>query len=319
MAGRRGKWLVLAFWIVLLVVFAPIGSKLADKTQDDTESFLPKNAESTKVVRALDKDFKAGETSDGLIVYQREGGLTAADKDKIRRDAFQVSSEIPVTQSPAVPFLPSSPPGLVSPDGSVAYTVITVPLDFDKLGDWGKEVKDATGEGSGGLKIYLTGDLGFNTDADEVFSSIDTKLLLATVLLVLILLGAIYRSPIVALIPIVVVGVRLHGRARPDLPLCRHGRDGLLELDQHHRRAHVRGGDRLLPAARVPLPRGTAHPRRQARGDAARGPARRPGDPGQRPDRHPGHARPPRRRGRAPSTPWARWPRSACSACSRPG
>jgi putative drug exporter of the RND superfamily len=206
-AGRRGKWLVLAFWIVLVFVFAPLGSKLADKTTDDTESFLPKNAESTKVVRTLDKEFKAGETSDGLIVYQREGGLTAADKDKIRRDAFQVSSEIPVTQPPAVPFLTGSPPGLVSPDGSVAYTVITVPLDFDKLADWGKEVKNATGEGSAGLKIYLTGDLGFNTDAEEVFGSIDTKLLLATVLLVLILLGAIYRSPIIALIPIVVVGV----------------------------------------------------------------------------------------------------------------
>jgi RND superfamily putative drug exporter len=205
-AGRKGKWLVLAFWIVLVFVLAPVGSKLADKTTDDTESFLPKNAESTKVVRTLDKEFKAGETSDGLIVYERKGGLTAADKDKIRRDAFQVSSEIPVTQSPAVPFLPSSPPGLVSPDGSVAYTVITVPLDFDKLGDWGKEVKSATGEGAGGLKIYLTGDLGFNTDANEVFSSIDTKLLLATVLLVLVLLGAIYRSPIVALIPLFVVG-----------------------------------------------------------------------------------------------------------------
>jgi putative drug exporter of the RND superfamily len=205
-AGRRGKWLVLAFWIVLVFVFAPIGSKLTDKTTDDTESFLPKNAESTKVVRSLDKEFKAGETSDGLIVYERKGGLTAADKDKVRRDAFQVSSELPVTEPPAVPFLPGSPPGLVSPDGSVAYTVITVPLNFDKLGDWGKEVKRATGEGAGGLKIYLTGDLGFNTDADEVFSSIDTKLLLATVLLVLILLGAIYRSPIVALIPLFVVG-----------------------------------------------------------------------------------------------------------------
>jgi RND superfamily putative drug exporter len=205
-AGRKGKWLVLGLWIVLLFVFAPLGSKLADKTQDDTESFLPKNAESTKVVRALDKQFKGGETSDGLIVYQRDGGLTAADKDKIRRDAFQVSSEIPVTASPAVPFLPSSPPGLVSPDGSVAYTSFSVPLDFDKLGDWGKEVKDATGEGANGLHIYLTGDVGFNTDAEEVFGSIDTKLLLATVLLVLILLGAIYRSPIIALIPIVVVG-----------------------------------------------------------------------------------------------------------------
>jgi putative drug exporter of the RND superfamily len=206
-AGRRGKWLVLGLWIVLVIAFAPLGSKLADKTTDDTESFLPKNAESTKVVRTLDKQFKSGETSHGLIVYRRKGGLTAADKDKIRRDASQAASEIPVTQPPAVPFLSGSPPGLVSPDGSVAYTVLTVPLNFDKLADWGKQVKDATGEGTNGLRIFLTGDLGFNTDAQEVFGSVDTKLLLATVLLVLVLLGAIYRSPIVALIPIVVVGV----------------------------------------------------------------------------------------------------------------
>ena len=53
----------------------------------------------------------------------------------------------------------------------------------------------------------MTGDVGFNTDAEEVFGSLDTKLLLATVLLVLILLGAIYRSPLIALTPLVVVGV----------------------------------------------------------------------------------------------------------------
>ena len=52
----------------------------------------------------------------------------------------------------------------------------------------------------------MTGDVGFNTDAEEIFGSLDTKLLLATVLLVLILLGAIYRSPLIALMPLVVVG-----------------------------------------------------------------------------------------------------------------
>jgi RND superfamily putative drug exporter len=196
---------VVAAWVVLLFVFAPLGAKLADKTRDDTESFLPKNAESTEVVRTLEDEFPEGETATGLIVYQREGGLTPADKETIRRDAFLVSSNIPVTKPPAVPFLTGSPPGLVSRDGSVAYTVITVPQNFDELGDWGKKVKDATGEGAGGLKIYLTGDLGFNTDADEIFNSIDAKLLLATVLLVLILLGAIYRSPVIAFIPLAVV------------------------------------------------------------------------------------------------------------------
>ena len=55
------------------------------------------------------------------------------------------------------------------------------------------------------MQIKLTGDLGFSTDADEVFGDLDTKLLLATVLLVLVLLGAIYRSVLVALTPLIVV------------------------------------------------------------------------------------------------------------------
>ena len=54
-AGRRTKWFVLAAWIVLLFALAPLGSKLGDVTNDQTSSFLPKNAESTKVVNLLNK------------------------------------------------------------------------------------------------------------------------------------------------------------------------------------------------------------------------------------------------------------------------
>ncbi len=53
-SGRRGKWVVLAIWIVVFVVLMPLGSKLSDQTQDDTQSFLPASAESTKVVKLLD-------------------------------------------------------------------------------------------------------------------------------------------------------------------------------------------------------------------------------------------------------------------------
>ena len=53
--------------------------------------------------------------------------------------------------------------------------------------------------------MLLSGDLGFSADAKEVFSELDTKLLLATVLLVLVLLGAIYRAVLVALTPLIVV------------------------------------------------------------------------------------------------------------------
>ena len=72
--------------------------------------------------------------------------------------------------------------------------VLTTPTNFDKEGDWGKAVRDITDKNTGDMQVYVTGNLGFSADAKEVFSNIDTKLLLATVVLVLVLLGAIYRS-----------------------------------------------------------------------------------------------------------------------------
>jgi len=205
--GRRAKWVVIGLWVLLVVVLAPLGSKLADQTDDRTESFLPKGAESTKVVKLLNERFPGGQYIDGLLVYRRPGGLTPADKARIQRDARTAQRVVPVLGKPIVPFRPNSPPGLVSPDGSLAYTTFSVPDNYDKVGDWGKDLRDAIGGSGGGLDVWLTGDVGFNTDAQEVFGSVDTKLLIATVLLVLILLGAIYRSPLIALTPLIVVGV----------------------------------------------------------------------------------------------------------------
>jgi putative drug exporter of the RND superfamily len=208
-AGRRTKWVVLAVWILALLITMPIGQKLGDVTTDNTESFLPASAESTEVVRKLTNDFPQGETDTGIIVYERSGGLTAADKQKIGADAQAIQAagkdKINLASPPEVPFAPGSPPGLVSKDGSVATTVITTPADFENEADWGKAVRDIVHGDSGGMQVFLTGGVGFNTDANEVFSNIDTKLLLATVVLVLVLLGAIYRSALVALTPLIVV------------------------------------------------------------------------------------------------------------------
>jgi RND superfamily putative drug exporter len=201
---------VVVVWLLAMFAMQPLGAKLEDETTDDTESFLPASAESTEVVQKLDDDFESGETTKGLIVYKREGGLTPADQKKIVDDSESVQTvgqdELPLTEDPQVPFTPSAPPGLVSEDGSVAYTVLTVPTNFDKQGDWGKTVRDIVDEDQPeGLEVLLTGDLGFGADAEEVFGSIDTKLLLATVILVLVLLGAIYRAVLVALSPLIVV------------------------------------------------------------------------------------------------------------------
>jgi putative drug exporter of the RND superfamily len=224
-AGRRGKFIVLGIWIVAFAALMPLGAKLADETQDDTASFLPESAESTEVVEILDSDFESGETTQGLIVYQRDGGLTSEDQAKIAADAEALDAlsdeELPLVRPAITPFLSteaaagatdaeSEPaaaeaPTAVSEDGSLAFTTLIVPTDFENAADWGKAVRDTTGDEADGMQIILTGDLGFSVDAEEVFGDLDVTLLLATALLVLFLLGAIYRAVLVALTPLVVV------------------------------------------------------------------------------------------------------------------
>lgn len=199
---------MLAIWVIAFAALMPLGGKLADETKDDTESYLPESAESTKVVETLDREFAAGETTIGLIVYEHKGGLTAADKRLIAAQAAEIRrarNKIPLTRRPTVPFTRGAPADLVSPSGEVAYTVLTVPTNFDKSADWGKAVRDITGERADGMRILLTGDLGFAADSEEIFGDLDTKLLAATVLLVLILLALIYRAALVALSPLLVV------------------------------------------------------------------------------------------------------------------
>jgi RND superfamily putative drug exporter len=207
-SGRRSKWLVIAAWIAGVLAMAGPASRLHDVTTDDVAGFLPQNAESTHVQRLLRDRFPGGDAGTGLIVYHRAGGLQAADAARIRRDAARIRRAIPAAARPVVPFTPGTPRALLSHSGDTAYTLLHVPQDFRRAAAWGKDARDVVKAGTPpGLHVYVTGDLGFSADVQEVFADMDARLLAATVALVLVLLGAIYRSPTIAIVPIVVVGL----------------------------------------------------------------------------------------------------------------
>jgi putative drug exporter of the RND superfamily len=207
--GRRSKWVVLVVWVVAVFAVFPLGSKLSNKTTDDTQSYLPASAESTKVVKSLDDDFNQGETDDAIVVYQRAGGLTAADKEKIRADAQKIEAagadKIHLVGTPQIPFTAGASSSLVSKNGDVATAIYSTPTDFENEADWGQAIRDITHADTAGMQVYVSGGVGFSTDAHDVFQNLDAKLLFATVALVLVLLGAIYRSVLVAITPLIVV------------------------------------------------------------------------------------------------------------------
>ncbi|HEX8742563.1 MAG TPA: MMPL family transporter [Thermoleophilaceae bacterium] len=206
--SRRGKRLVPLLWVILLLAFVPLGMQLQDAVDDRFESFLPEDAQSTEVAELQRERFASGQTAGGLVVYRREGGLTQADRRKILADARAAKArgrELHMKLEPVVAGQPGAPADLISPDGEVALANYTFENDFETLGDDGEKLREITGDGGGGLEVYVTGQAGFMADFKEVFGELDTKLLLATVLLVLVLLGAIYRSPLIAISPLIVV------------------------------------------------------------------------------------------------------------------
>ena len=70
-----------------------------------------------------------------------------------------------------------------------------------------REIVPAAGTRNGELSAHVTGIAGIVSDSIETFESIDVTLLLVTVSLVLVLLLLIYRSPVIALVPLLVVGI----------------------------------------------------------------------------------------------------------------
>lgn len=71
------------------------------------------------------------------------------------------------------------------------------------------EVRALASDRAGPADVAVTGPAGIATDTVKVFSGGDKVLLLATVVLVLIILLAIYRSPLMALVPLLAVGVAM--------------------------------------------------------------------------------------------------------------
>src|SRR5438034_6541227 len=84
--GRRAKWLVLVFWLLVVAVAGPLAGKLTGAEKNDAKAWLPANAESTKVLD-VQASFQSPNVFPGVVVYERAAGLTTADRAKAAADA----------------------------------------------------------------------------------------------------------------------------------------------------------------------------------------------------------------------------------------
>lgn len=208
-AGRRSKWIVLLAWVALAGAFGPFQAKLNSVTQNDSTTFLPADADSTKVLEDLRTRFDDGRTVPALIVYQNPAGLTDQDRAAIEADEAAIAQlpDLAPIQSPLAPQ--AAQLGLLSEDGTTAIMLVPITArTIEQIEPAVQEMRTITqADVPAGLEVYVSGPAGITVDAVEVFGDIDGKLLIGTTILILVLLLLIYRSPIIAVVPLIVVGV----------------------------------------------------------------------------------------------------------------
>ena len=195
---RAVPWVFLGLWIAVIALAGPFASKLADAQQDRVVDYLPASADSTQVAKIQDR-LPGGEATELVLVYHRDGGLTAAD----RKAAAAQIDEIGHRQAGRRPAR-RTVQGRHHPD---------VPGGQHRARP-GREGQGRTRrrrarsrprQGRVERRRRRPGALA--TDAGKVYDSLGGPLLYTTAGVVALLLILIYRSPFLWLVPLAVAGI----------------------------------------------------------------------------------------------------------------
>jgi RND superfamily putative drug exporter len=221
-AGKRSKWITLAVWILIAVILSSVWPAVNKVTQNNAPN-LGDEMPSVIAAKLAEEQFPSDAGIPALFVFKRDGGLTDADYGHLTSLTSHFTANPALGQQLVVPFDKIPLPVLkeqASKDGST----IVLPFFFEKGLDSAditkaidaveaqmeKEFKENPFkqdlDKQGELSARVTGPAGISKDASGLFADADVSLLISTVLLVLILLLLIYRSPILAIIPLVAVG-----------------------------------------------------------------------------------------------------------------
>ncbi|MDH2443244.1 MMPL family transporter [Amnibacterium sp. CER49] len=192
---------LVAAWMAVSARGGPTFGTISEVTNNDQTSYLPATAEST-VVQNREKDFFGSDTIPVVVLFVRDSGLIAADRQAVAAEASRLRAVHDVT---------SASPPLPSKDGKALEIIATVRASAD-----GSVVVDAlrrsvAGHESPGLRSWVTGPAAIGADFGAGFSGIDGVLLLVALAAVFVILLVVYRSLLLPVVVLLTSGFALTG------------------------------------------------------------------------------------------------------------
>ena len=204
--ATRHPWLVIVGWIVVSVVIIATAPKLS-ATSDQSE-FLPGKYESIRAANLQSDAFPQNNAVGAILVFDRQDGkpLTHADSADVQHVVDGLEPKLAAVFS----GIAAQPP---SHNKLVQIAVVGIakdknPYDPDAM-DGARQMRvdgQALVKGTD-LRLGTTGAAAQALDSQEASKNAETIVALATFSLILLLMIVIFRSVILAVLPLFVIGL----------------------------------------------------------------------------------------------------------------
>jgi RND superfamily putative drug exporter len=207
LTSKRGSWLVLGGVVVLVALLFGL---LSGAGEDRANESAPADSESTQAQQILDKFPEADKQSVMVVASNDDGSeLSSADQSELKKlggslgDAVGDESTDPVTGP------------ILSDDKQAALLMVPITVGLtnsdtaETVDDLRTAIADdptATGLTDDGMSLLVTGGPAIGADIASAFDGADFTLLIVTIVIVALLLIITYRSPILWLLPLIVIG-----------------------------------------------------------------------------------------------------------------
>ncbi|NLY79520.1 MAG: MMPL family transporter [Lysinibacillus sp.] len=204
-ATKKGAWITVVLWVVVMIGIS-FGPKLGDYKAASFQ-YLPDDAQSIIAQNKLNEYFPNDQGTPGIYVFHNPNGELVIDDVTTIIEGIK---EANIEGIEEIVDISALPPQALSAFLSADKTTMIVPMNLkeglgsasyaeinDKTMEVGRKIaKDLTTD------FYITGPAGIAGDTVKLFQSADLNLLFATIGIILVLLIVIYRSPLLAIIPL---------------------------------------------------------------------------------------------------------------------
>ncbi len=199
-------WRVIGLWVVIAVAVIGLAPKLSTTTSE--ASFLPSHYQSVEAQNLQKAAFPTAAAPAAIVVFERADGrpLSAADSARVAADARALDAR----HIPAVSVVVAGPP---SPNRLIQPVAVEMPNATGQLSAAQvaavKTLRHDVASLTAGttLRAGVTGSAAQFVDQQQAGTKANSIVAVATIGLILVLLLLIFRSPIIALLPVVTIAV----------------------------------------------------------------------------------------------------------------